>query len=134
MPHSAWAEGSRGQRTRTRRRSGLSARHCPHPRRAPRTRARSRNRTVALPRSIADGGPAVLLALDGVSAERRVLFANLERRLIVRTVVPLVHRFEAFPSLDRYSLRRCARNCGHWLRSGSWGPPDGDEAGRQFLA
>src|SRR4030095_9853588 len=62
-----------------------------------------------------DGGPAVLLALDGISAERRVLFANLERRLIVRTVVPLVHCFEAFPSLDRHSLRRCVPPRGYWL-------------------
>jgi hypothetical protein len=55
--------------------------------------------------SIRHGDPAALLALDGISAELCILFANLERRLVIGAVVPLVQRFEAFPYLDRHSLR-----------------------------
>ena len=48
----------------------------------------------------------ILLALNGISAERRILFADFERRLVVRAVVPLVHCFEAIPDLNSDTLWR----------------------------
>jgi hypothetical protein len=52
------------------------------------------------------GRTVILLTLDGISAERRIFFADLERRLVVRAVVPLVHCFEAIPDLNSDTLWR----------------------------
>ena len=75
---------------------------------------------------------AMLLTLDRISAERRILFANFERRLVVSAFVLFVYCFEAVPSLNGNALWRRACDCSHRFRSGSCGSAYDDKfsAGR----
>src|SRR6267143_7179830 len=70
----------------------------------------------------------ILLTLNGISAERRIIFADFERRLVVRAVVPLVHCFEAIPDLNSDTLWRSPCNCSDRFRSGSGGSSDEEKA------
>ena len=47
-----------------------------------------------------------MIAIDGVSAEGRVVFANLERGLILSAIVPSHERVHAVPLLDYRQLGR----------------------------
>jgi hypothetical protein len=80
---------------------------------------------ASLTRELAQG---LLQTLDGISAERRVLFADLERRLVLIALVSGIDCIQAFPSLDRHAFRRRARNRIHGFRSGSRGTPDQNKA------
>src|SRR5262245_27650823 len=59
-----------------------------------------------------------LLTLDRKPAERRILFADFERCLVVCAIVPSLERVVAVPSLNGTSLRRRTQ-CRHRLSSHS---------------
>src|SRR5436190_16366606 len=72
--------------------------------RRPPTEAASITRDTAL---------VLLLTFNGISAERRILFANFERFLIGGALVPGIHCVEAVPSLNRNALWRRACECSY---------------------
>ena len=55
-----------------------------------------------------------MIALDSVSAKRRILFANLERGLILSAVVPSLESVHAIPLLD-YGPFRCRPSDHHYF-------------------
>ena len=57
--------------------------------------------------------------LNSKSAERRILFADFERCLIVCAIEPSLQRFVAVPNLNRNSLWRRTLHCRHRLSSQS---------------
>src|SRR5262249_17931000 len=56
-----------------------------------------------------------LLPFDRKSAERRILFADFERSLIVRAIEPRLQCVVAAPILKSNPFGRCAFQRPHWL-------------------
>ena len=65
---------------------------------------------------------AMLLTLDRISAERRILLADFERFLVLFALVPFIKCLEAFPNLNGHTFWRRPFNCIYRFCSGSCGP------------